>query len=429
MKILAEIALPVKTSSVLELTEKPGILTEVQNPPQEMETTPKVQISELIRNSNSVLVLAHADPDGDAIGSVLAMRLILQKLKKEVDVALFGSLPQNCSFLPGFGEIGQAVEASNDLVLTIDTRQTGNDLKLGHKLLNDKRQVIIVLSPSRGTLVPEDVTIARSRPKYDLILILDCSELERIGPIVKDMPDLFYETPTVSIDHHATNSYFAKVNWVDMTATSTAEMLVSLIESLGRNENLLDADVATCLLTGLTTDTGSFQNQTTTPKSLTVAAQLVAAGARQQEIIEKIFRTKPLSTLKLWGKVLSNIHEDTKHNFVWASVTSEEAKSVGADPKETGGMIDELLKTAAGVNFVLLLSERNGRVHGSLRSVNKAFNVAEISKLFGGGGHLPAAAFEVDGTLQEKEANLITDIKNHLETKAAPALEAKPQNG
>ena len=388
-----------------------------------MELTPKAQISELIRNSNSVLVLAHEQADGDAVGSLLAMRLVLQKLKKQADLAIFGQLPASCSFLPGYSEIKQTVSASNDLILTVDTRQTGNDLKLGHKKLSDKHQVMIVLSPERGSLMPEDITISRSRPKYDLILILDCSDIERLGPIAKEMPDLFYETPTVSIDHHATNSYFAKVNWVDMTATSTAEMLVSLIESLGRSENLLDEDVATCLLTGIITDTGSFQNQTTTPKSLTVAAQLVAAGARQQEIVDKIFRTKPLSTLKLWGKVLSNIHEDVKHNFVWASVTAEEAQSVGADPKETSGLIDELLKTAAGVDFVLLLSERDGRTHGSLRSVNKGFNVAEIAKLFGGGGHLPAAAFEIDGNLQEKEGGIVTDIKNYLVGQTAPAAE------
>lgn len=380
-----------------------------------MELTPKAQIVELIRASERILILAHTDPDGDAIGSALGLRLVLLKLHKKVDVVINGSLPKNCSFLPGFDQIKPTVAASNDLIITIDTRQTGEELKLGHKKLPETHQVMVVVSPTRGALLPEDVTVTRSRPKYDLVVILDCSSPDRIGPLYTEVPDLFFETPTAVIDHHATSSYFAKVNWIDMTATSTAEMLVALVEALsGRDEPLLDGEVATALLTGLTTDTGSFQNASTTPKSLTVAAQLVAAGARQQEIIDNIFRTRPLSTLKLWGKVLTNICEEKNHKFVWASISSAEIASVGAEPQETSGLIDELLKTAEGFDFALLLTERDGAVKGSLRSVNNNFNVAEIAQLFGGGGHIRAAGFQVDGALEQKTDEIIGAIKAHL---------------
>lgn len=379
-----------------------------------MEITPKAQAVELIRASERILVLAHKNPDGDALGSALAMKLALEKMKKTVEVAIAGDKPKNCAFLPGYDSVVQTVEASNDLVITVDTRQTGENLKLGHKKLPETHQVVVVISPERGSLVPEDVTVTRSRPKFDLIIMLDCSAMDRIGPMVEEMPDLFFETPTVSIDHHSTNGYFAKVNWVDMTASSTAEMLVSLFEAMSRDESLLDEDIATALLTGLTTDTGSFQNASTTPKSLTVAAQLVAAGARQQEIIDHIFRTKPLSTLKLWGKVLSNIREETDGNFVWATITAEELKSVGAETSETSGLIDELLKTAQGFDFALLLCEREGHVKGSLRSVKNSFTVSDLAELFGGGGHPKAAGFEVTGTLAEKKDEIIAKIKDQL---------------
>lgn len=384
-----------------------------------MEVTPKSQIAELIRSSQNILLLSHADPDGDAIGSTLALALVLKKLGKTFDVVISGRSASYCSFLPLFNEVKSTVNTSNDLVITIDTRQTGEELKLGHKKLADSHQVVIVISPEQGSLLPEDVTITRSKPKYDLVIFLDCSDAERIGTPHQDLKDVFYETPTVSIDHHATNGHFAKVNWVDMTATSTAEMLVSLIESIGRNDNLLDADVATCLLTGLMTDTGSFRDPNTTPKSLTVAAQLVAAGARQQEIVEKIFRTRPLSTLRVWGKILSNIREEDADNFVWATISDAEAKSAGAETTDTSGMIDDLLKTAAGVNFVLLLSERGNAVRGSLRSVNKSFNVAELAQLFGGGGHVPAAAFEVQGSFEPTIKEIIAKIKTRLEAPKA----------
>lgn len=385
-----------------------------------MELTPKAQAVELIRSSQNILILTHQDPDGDALGSALALQAALKKIEKTADVAISGRLNPSLEFLPGVSTLSKKLEASSDLLLTIDTRSTGEDLRLGHKKSAEDHRVTIIISPQRGTLVPEDVTITRSGPKYDLVIVLDTADLSLLGDILADFPDLLYETPTISIDHHPTNSYFAKVNWVDMTSTSTAEMLVSLIESLGRQETLLDADIATCLLTGLITDTDSFQNMNTTPKSLTVAAQLIAAGARQQEIVEKIYRTKRFITLKLWGKILSNIQENRELRFAWATLRESEMREVGADPDESkGGLIDELLKSIANVDFVFLLSEKGEEIHGSLRSVKPSYNVAEIAKLFGGGGHVPAAGFALNGTLDQQEEQIIRKITEFVRSKPA----------
>lgn len=393
-----------------------------------MELTPKAQAVELIRSSQNILILTHQDPDGDALGSALALQAALKKIEKTADVAISGRLNPSLEFLPGVSTLSKKLEASSDLLLTIDTRSTGEDLRLGHKKSAEDHRVTIIISPQRGTLVPEDVTITRSGPKYDLVIVLDTADLSLLGDILADFPDLLYETPTISIDHHPTNSYFAKVNWVDMTSTSTAEMLVSLIESLGRQETLLDADIATCLLTGLITDTDSFQNMNTTPKSLTVAAQLIAAGARQQEIVEKIYRTKRFITLKLWGKILSNIQENRELRFAWATLRESEMREVGADPDESkGGLIDELLKSIANVDFVFLLSEKGEEIHGSLRSVKPSYNVAEIAKLFGGGGHVPAAGFALNGTLDQQEQQIIRKITEFVRSKSAKSSLILPE--
>lgn len=389
-----------------------------------MELTPKAQAAELIRASNKVLILTHNDPDGDAVGSSLALSQALKKIGKVPEVAFFGDVPEVVSFLPAFNEAKTELAASNELVITIDTRQTGEDLRLGQKKMTDKHQLMIVVTPQKGTLLPDDVTVTRARPKYDLVVILDTSSTELLGSIYKDVPELFFETPTINIDHHATNSYFGKVNWVDMTATSTAEMMVSLIESLGRNETLLDADIATNLLTGLLTDTMSFQNTNTTPKSLTVAAQLVAAGARQQEIIEKIFKTKKLATLKLWGRILSNLQEEAELKFAWTTVTEAEMQAAGVENHSTGGFVDDLLKTAAGLDFVLLLKEKSGEIRGSLRSVSQGYDVAKIAKLFGGGGHVAASGFGVSGALEEKKAEIVETIREYLCSQKNPSIAA-----
>lgn len=376
-----------------------------------MEITPKAQAVDLIKQSQTVLILTHQDPDGDAIGSALALHLALKKMKKEVDTLITGKLSEVFSFLPGLSEIKNEVATSNDLVLTIDTRSTGEDIKLGYKKFSDEHRIKIVITPPRGTLTPDDVTIERTRPKYDLVVFLDCSTMERIGALKTELADLFYEVPTIQIDHHADNTHFAKVNWVDLTATSTAEILVSFIESLSRDEPLLDADIATNLLTGLTTDTGSFQHSNTTPKSLTVAAQLVAVGARQQEIIERIYRTIGLSKMRLMGLMLSKVKKDPA-GFIWTTITEEDLKLSGGDAGDISGLASELAKSVGpDVDFALLLSDREGEIRGNLRSINKTCNVAEIARRFDGGGHNAAAGFRIEGTLRDHLQSTLEKIR------------------
>lgn len=369
-----------------------------------MELSTKAQIVELIRASSNILVLTHKNPDGDAIGAALAFKQVAQKLGKGADVVFFGVLPKVFSYINSYDQALTEFSASNDLIITIDTRQTGEELKLGHKKNSDEHQVVIVVSPEHGSLMPEDVVVTRSRPKYDLVVILDCADNERLGSIYTETPDLFFETPTINIDHHITNSHFAKVNWVDMTASSTCEMLVSLFEALGKGEQLIDEEVATALLTGITTDTGSFQNQSTTPKSLTIAAQLVASGAHQQQIIDRVFRSKPLSTLKLWGKALTNINEEKELEFAWVTLSKSDFEAVGADLEERDGLIDQLLKTVEGINFVVLLCQIDGTLKGSLRSVSPKYDVASIASQFGGGGHTLAAGFDIETDNYAKKA-------------------------
>lgn len=376
-----------------------------------MELTPKQQITELINKSQRILILTHTNPDGDALGSLLALYLILQKLNKEVTAVSIDPTPRALGFLPSQDKIKHIFDGTKDFVVSLDTLQTKVE-RLSYKNVVEENKLNIIITPKNGTFSPDDITFSYGALKFDCIFVLDSPDLERLGQIYNQEAELFYETPIINIDHHAGNDHFGRVNWVELTATSTAEILVAMTESLSREKNLIDSDIATCLLTGITTDTGSFQNGNTTPKSFTVAAQLIAAGARQQEIVQNIFKTKPLSTLKLWGRVLSKIQEDEAHRFVWSSVTSEDMLQEGAEAEETSGVVDELLKTVPGVDFALLLSERKGGVHGSLRGIEKGINVADIARQFAGGGHELAAAFYLPNTtLAQSEITIIDKIR------------------
>lgn len=376
-----------------------------------MELTPKQQAVELIRDANSILLLTHDRPDADALGSILALAKVLKGLGKQVDAVVTGAISTGFQFLPDIEALKHDLKGSGDFVISVDT-STIKIEKIMYKRDGENALNIIVTPAAGAELSADHVSFSSGAAKWQLIIVLDCSDSARIGTLFEQNADLFYATPLVNIDHHPGNDYFGKVNLVDFTATSTAEILVSLVESLSREKNLLDEDVATCLLAGIMGDTSSFQNTNTTPKSFTVAAQLIAAGARQQDIVRNIFKTKSLSTLRLWGKVLAKIQEEIDLKFVWSSVNTAEIAEAGAAPEETSGVIDDLMKSAIGNDFALLLSERDGAVHGSLRAVAKGVDVSQIANLFGGGGHAAAAAFDVpNATLADMQQSVLFKIK------------------
>jgi len=177
------------------------------------------------------------------------------------------------------------------------------------------------------------------------------------------------------------------------------------------------------------TDTSSFMNSNTTPKALTVAAQLVAAGADQQQIVRVVFNTNSLSTLRIWGRALSYIKEDHENKFIWSSLSRADFVASGADDANTNtsGVMNNLLKTAEGVDFVLLLKEKNEGVYGSFRSISATTDVAMIARLFGGGGHTGAAAFQMkDKKLQDVEMEIINKIRAFRQSQKQAAQRQLP---
>lgn len=386
-----------------------------------MELSPKQQVVELIKKSQNILLVTHKNPDGDALGSLLSLDAALKFLGKKTASICSGDIAGIFKFLPKVSTVEKEIAVSREFVISLNTSEVQVE-KLGYKQKPENKKLEIVLTLTDGNFKPEDVSFGAPGAQFDLIIVLDTPDLDRLGDFYDNHAELFYEVPLVNIDHHASNDYFGKVNWVDLASTSTCEILVALLESLGQGNQLFTEDIATLLLTGVITDTGSFQNANTTPKSLTVAAQLVAQGARQQEIINHIFRAKPLSTLKLWGKILSSIADEGKLRFIWSKIGKDEIDQAGATYMEISGVIDELIKGVPNTDFALLISERNGSIHGSLRAAKKNIDVVAVANLFGGGGHSQAAAFEIkDGrgieeTAQEIVSRIRTFQSNRLQS-------------
>ena len=257
-------------------------------------------IDSLIEKSQDILILTHMRPDPDGIGAALALSLVLKELGKKVTVAANEPISDTMSFLPATNSIQTILGGNKDFVITLDcAKNTISKIKYSA----EDNRFHIIITPKDGEFAPADVTFGAGHNPFSLIIVLDTGNLEHLGPLYEKNVKLFFETPVINIDHHASNTDFGQVNLVNSTAASTTEILYDYLVYLEKKmgKKFITADVATLLLAGLITDTGSFQHANTSPRSLEVAAELLDLGARQQEIVKNIFKTKKLSTLKLWG--------------------------------------------------------------------------------------------------------------------------------
>ena len=383
-----------------------------------MELSPKQQIAELIKSNQRILIVGHKNSGGDLIGSMLALERVLVSQGKEVSLVLSEGVETAHLFLPGVEKIGRELSGQRDLIVRIDK----NVNKIEKIAYNEENGFLnIVITPSGKAIAKSNLNIVDGNYKYDLIFVLDTQDVEKIDPVYDKYTELFFEVPIINIDHHAGNEHFGTVNLVDMTATSTAEILVSIIEAIGPGN--FDADVATCLLTGLIADTASFKNTNTTPKSLTISAQMLAAGARQQEIIQNLYKARPIQTLKLWGKLLSGLEYDAEHRIVYTVVNKEDLSTAKASIEDVQIVLDELLSSTPGTDIVLVLVENNANITGLLRGLNGQ-DVLSLAEGFGGNGKALEASFEVqNATIANNKEQIITKIMNFRDAQLG-----KPQN-
>lgn len=371
------------------------------------------QIIDLILKSNKILVVPSCPPDGDSIGSALALFEGLKKLDKKVTVVSADPVPNSLRFLPSAEIIGDVINGSRDFIVTLDCNEAQVD-KLKYEIVDNK--VNIIITPKNGKFSEQHVSFKQSGPDFDLVIAVDTADINQLGSIYQDNTDFFYSVPVINIDHHISNSGFGKINYVDTAASSATEILFEIFKALEQKvqKKLVDNKVATYLLTGILTDTGSFQNPNTTPKSLEASAELVERGAAQQEIIKHVFRTKELSTLKLWGEILSKIETDEKHKMVWSTVTKADFAKANAKTEEVSGLIDDMLVNAPGAEIVFIIKEDEGKIACSMRSTTPAANVSEIAEHFGGGGHVQASGFRLPGAnLKEATEEIISYIKQY----------------
>jgi len=308
-----------------------------------------------LRSAKRVLLTMHRGPDGDALGSALALACALREMGREVAVYNPDELPYNFRFLPGAGEVVRE-------------------------------------------LLPQAA--------YDVTVVTDAGAWDRLGPGV---PEKSRRGLVLNLDHHMTTEPFGDVNYVDPHAASVGILAYKIIRGLG---HALSREAAECIYASILADTGSFRYSSTDPECFRIAAELLEAGVDPWEMTVRVYEQQPLARMRLLAEVLGTLEVHGK--LATITITREMVKRAGSAPDLTDGFIN-YARSVDGVEVAASFREpeNGGPWRVSFRSRGRV-NVAAIAQTFGGGGHHNAAGCSIEGDEKSVRARIAEEIEKAL---------------
>lgn len=338
------------------------------------------QIYNYINKANKILICFKKNFEIDSLVSALALGHCFKKLEKQVTVACSDfKLADGPDFLPLTNEVKNDLPALKKLVLSLDVSQT--QLKeLSYHVKDGKLKIFI--SPKKGFFTQEQVSFENSNFGYDLIFVVDTLDLESLGKIYEKNTEFFYEIPIINIGHSPENEHFGQINYVNLVSASTSEIIYKEIESFGKD--IIDEDLATLLLAGIISKTKNFKSLQITPQTLIATSSLIMAGGRREEIVNNLYRTKSVSDLKLWGRVLARLESDSEiPNLIWSTLTADDFKKAGCGNKNLEAVMEELMTTIPEAEVVALFCEKpEGNINVKIVSYNKSVNLPQLAQKF-----------------------------------------------
>ncbi|MBS1249231.1 MAG: Bifunctional oligoribonuclease and PAP phosphatase NrnA [Chloroflexi bacterium] len=300
--------------------------------------------------AHRILVTSHIRPDGDAVGSLLGFGLVLEDIGKEVNLVLEDGVPTIFNHLPGSERIY-------------------------------KKPVGV----------------------YDLTIVLDCSDISRVGNVLDE-----YGKADINIDHHPTNTYFGRLNFVNSQAVATAEMLVDFVAAF---DVQLTKEIAASLLTGLVMDSLGFRTSNMTPKTLRVAAMLYETGIDLPKLYEKVLLQHSYEAIRYWGRGLTNIEREGR--LIWTTLSLEDRHAVEYPGRDDADLVNVLSTVEDTDICVILIEQCDGTVKVSWRA-KPGFDVSEVAMKFDGGGHKPAAGATIPGRLDTITKEVLEETRKLL---------------
>ena len=321
-----------------------------------LDAVPPLVVERLL-GARRVLAVSHENPDADTLGATLGVVHLVEALGGSADAVCTDPVPPLYRFIAG-----------------VDRFRTDPDADAA----------------------------------YDLLVISDCGSLERVGEVGARHADLFARLPRVIIDHHASNESAGAADWIDPRAAATCEMVALLATRLGVPLDVGDGTLAATLMAGIVMDTATFAHPNATPRTLTVAAALLEAGAPLSDISRRLYRSKPDVQLRLFGRVLDRLESADDGRIVWSSLTEADISATGAERAHSEGIID-LLSQAEAAEVAILFKEVGRSTRISVRTKPGGVDAIVLTGRFGGGGHARAAGATVEAPLDEARPAVLAE--------------------
>ena len=307
-----------------------------------VEGVPAV-VADRIRGARHVLAVGHENPDADTLGATLGIVRIVEALGGSADPVCTDPVPPLYDFLAG-----------------IDRVRTD----------------------------PDPAT------PYGLLVVSDCGTLDRVGAVRERHAALFERLPRVVIDHHVSNDATGDADWIEPDSAATCEMVALLAQRLGVGLDRDGGALATALMAGIVMDTSTFAHPNATPRTLVVAAALVEAGAPLSDISRRLYRSKPTSQLRLFGRVLDRLESVDQGLVIHSTLLDADLAATGTQPPHSEGIID-LLAQAEEAEVAILFKEAGPATRVSVRTKPGGVDATVLTGAFGGGGHARAAGATV----------------------------------
>lgn len=321
-----------------------------------MSLAPHEQFLHSVKRAERPLIILRELAQADDFAAAFGLTAVLKKLGKTADIVCAGGrAPESLQFLKTFQPIKGDLTNLRALTLHVDVTKAKVE-ELSYNVVGDELRIHV--TPKNGFWTADDVKVATSAYRYDLILALGAADLKSLGSVFTHYADFLYNTPLINIDHGANNEHFGHTNIVDAGATSVSEVLHDLV--LRVDEQLFDTDIATAFLTGMVAKTKSFRAPNVAPKTLAAASSLMNKGARREEVVEHLFRTRSVETLRLWGRALARLKADQNVGLVWTLLTRQDFANAGATEEALGDIVSELVTTAPEARVVAIFYEHAG---------------------------------------------------------------------
>ena len=310
-------------------------------------------ILEEIKKADKIAILTHENPDGDAIGSSLSLKLALKQLGKEADL-IVPEFPKSFEFLPGASEI---IKESNV-------------------------------------------------EQYDLAFALDCASIKLLNGFVSYFDNA---RTKIVIDHHSSNTMFGDLNYVDQDAPACAQLLLVVFNYFNIN---VSHEIGTCILTGIITDTGGLRYEGVTAETFRFVADLCEKGIKVSKVYEKVFASKSRAKFDLHRIALNRLEFLENGRVAFTYITKEDEAKVGASNGDYDGIVENG-RDVEGVEVSVFLRETSNGIKVSLRSKENV-NVSQVAMIFGGGGHVRAAGCKIQGNIEQVKNQILNTVRGYL---------------